>query len=68
MLHLVFTEEAVQALHYERYHYHVQVKMEVLRLNARYRHCQLVRNLAVELNVELLFLPSYLPNLNLIER
>jgi transposase len=36
--------------------------------NARYQHCQLVQNLAAELNVELLFLPSYSPNLNLIER
>ena len=36
--------------------------------NARYQHCQLVQNLAAELKVELLFLPSYSPNLNLIER
>jgi transposase len=36
--------------------------------NARYQHCQLVKNLAAELNAELLFLPSYSPNLNLIER
>jgi len=36
--------------------------------NARYQHCQLVQNLAAELSVELLFLPSYSPNLNLIER
>jgi len=36
--------------------------------NARYQHCQLVQNLAAELSIELLFLPSYSPNLNLIER
>ena len=36
--------------------------------NARYQHCQLVQNLASELGIELLFLPSYSPNLNLIER
>ena len=36
--------------------------------NARYQHCRLVQNLAAELSVELLFLPSYSPNLNLIER
>lgn len=36
--------------------------------NARYQHCQLVQNLAKELGIELLFLPSYSPNLNLIER
>jgi transposase len=36
--------------------------------NARYQRCQLVQNLARELNIELLFLLSYSPNLNLIER
>ena len=36
--------------------------------NARYQHCQLVQDLARTLGIELLFLPSYSPNLNLIER
>jgi len=36
--------------------------------NARYQRCQLVQNLAGALGLELLFLPSYSPNLNLIER
>jgi transposase len=36
--------------------------------NARYQRCRLVQDLAEELSVELLFLPSYSPNLNLIER
>jgi transposase len=36
--------------------------------NARYQRCKLVESLALELNIELLFLPSYSPNLNLIER
>jgi transposase len=36
--------------------------------NARYQRCQLVQTLARQLNIELLFLPSYSPNLNLIER
>ena len=36
--------------------------------NARYQHCKLVQNLAEDLGIELLFLPSYSPNLNLIER
>ncbi len=36
--------------------------------NARYQHCALVMGLAKSLNIELLFLPSYSPNLNLIER
>ena len=36
--------------------------------NARYQRCELVQSLARELQIELLFLPSYSPNLNLIER
>ena len=36
--------------------------------NARYQRCGLVQELAATLNIELLFLPSYSPNLNLIER
>lgn len=36
--------------------------------NARYQHCALVMNLATSLNIRLQFLPSYSPNLNLIER
>lgn len=36
--------------------------------NARYQHCVLVMDLAQSLNIHLEFLPSYSPNLNLIER
>ena len=36
--------------------------------NARYQRCELVQALAAELRIELLYLPSYSPNLNLIER
>lgn len=36
--------------------------------NARYQYCHLVQNLAQQLGIELLYLPSYSPNLNLIER
>lgn len=36
--------------------------------NARYQKCQSVTNKAKELNIELLYLPPYSPNLNLIER
>jgi transposase len=36
--------------------------------NARYQRCRLVQSLARSLHVELLYLPSYSPNLNLIER
>ena len=36
--------------------------------NARYQKCALVMELAKKLGIELLWLPSYSPNLNLIER
>lgn len=36
--------------------------------NARYQRCQMVMQLAQELGMELLSLPPYSPNLNLIER
>jgi transposase len=36
--------------------------------NARYQHCKLVKRYARVLGIELLFLPAYSPNLNIIER
>lgn len=36
--------------------------------NARYQHCQHVRDVASQLGITLVFLPTYSPNLNLIER
>lgn len=36
--------------------------------NARYQRCRLIMTIATGLNIELLFLPPYSPNLNLIER
>jgi transposase len=36
--------------------------------NARYQRCRLVLDVATALEIELLFLPPYSPNLNLIER
>ena len=36
--------------------------------NARYQHCAAVTSKAATLDIELLFLPAYSPNLNLIER
>lgn len=36
--------------------------------NARYQHCQFIKDLAIELGINLVFLPPYSPNLNLIER
>lgn len=36
--------------------------------NARYQHCEIVKKVAAQLNIQLVFLPPYSPNLNLIER
>lgn len=36
--------------------------------NARYQKCMVVKELAENLNIELLYLPTYSPNLNIIER
>jgi len=36
--------------------------------NAAYQRCHFVREEALKLGIELLFLPTYSPNLNLIER
>ena len=36
--------------------------------NASYQKCNLVKELAIKLGIELIFIPPYSPNLNLIER
>jgi transposase len=46
----------------------ITVPITLVLDNARYQHCALVQQLAESLHIELLFLPSYSPNLNLIER
>lgn len=46
----------------------LQTPITLVLDNARYQRCKLVQELAARLNIELLFLPSYSPNLNLIER
>jgi transposase len=46
----------------------LQVPITIVLDNARYQRCELVQSLARQLGIRLLFLPSYSPNLNLIER
>ena len=46
----------------------LRVPITLVLDNARYQRCALVQELAGSLGMELLFLPSYSPNLNLIER
>ena len=45
-----------------------QLPVSIILDNAKYQKCALVASLALELNIELLYLPAYSPNLNLIER
>lgn len=45
-----------------------ELPLKIVLDNARYQHCKLVEEAAKKLNVTLLFLPSYSPNLNIIER
>jgi len=42
--------------------------LKIVLDNARYQHCKFVEEAAIKLNITLLFLPSYSPNLNIIER
>ena len=46
----------------------LRVPITLVLDNARYQKCKMVYALAARLNIELLFLPAYSPNLNLIER
>lgn len=51
----------------ERYR-KTRVPISIVLDNARYQRCYLVQLTAKLMNIELLFLPPYSPNLNLIER
>ena len=47
---------------------HPTTAITLIMDNARYQRCELVRSHAAILDIELLYLPAYSPNLNLIER
>lgn len=47
---------------------HYKIPITLVLDNAKYQKCDLVSLLAKELKIELLYLPPYSPNLNLIER
>jgi len=49
-------------------HLHPDIPITLVLDNARYQKCKLVWALAASLDIELLYLPAYSPNLNLIER
>ena len=48
--------------------YNRDIPITIVLDNARYQKCKLVTAKAAELNIELLYLPPYSPNLNIIER
>ena len=48
--------------------HYVNLPLKIVLDNARYQRCKLVKEKAKELGITLLFLPSYSPNLNIIER
>lgn len=49
-------------------HLNLKTPITLVLDNARYQRCNLVKQFAKQLDIELLFLPAYSPNLNLIER
>lgn len=50
------------------YNLNLGIPITLILDNARYQKCAIVQELAKFLNIELLYLPPYSPNLNLIER
>lgn len=51
-----------------RIYHHDMKPIYIVLDNARYHHAKVVRDLAEKLNIKLLYLPPYSPNLNIIER
>lgn len=62
------TAETILAFMKQLREHYVDLPIKIVLDNARYQHCKLVEAAAIELNITLLFLPSYSPNLNIIER
>ncbi len=63
----ISAETIVLFLQQLKEHY-VGLPLKIVLDNARYQHCKMVEEQAKELGITLLFLPSYSPNLNIIER
>lgn len=60
--------QSVCDLLWQLYQLNLKIPITLVLDNARYQKCKVVQELAEILNMELLYLPSYSPNLNLIER
>lgn len=61
-------QTVIQFLYQLRIYYFDMKPIYIVLDNARYQHCDLVRYTAWQLNIHLTFLPTYSPNLNVIER
>lgn len=61
-------QSIVEFLYKVRFYYHDMKPISIVLDNARYQHCELVKQTATKLNIQLVFLPPYSPNLNIIER
>lgn len=64
---LVTAETIVEFFKQLREHYQ-QKTIVIVMDNARYQRCQMVQDMASRMNIQILFLPPYSPNLNIIER
>jgi len=62
------TAQTVVSFLYQLREKYPRLPLYIVLDNARYQHCQLVKQTAENLHIQLLFLPAYSPNLNLIER
>lgn len=62
------SESIVDFFHQLRIYYFDMKPIYIVLDNARYQKCQLVKYVAWQFNIKLVYLPSYSPNLNIIER
>lgn len=62
------TAETVCELLYKLRKYYGLTPITIFLDNAKYQKCNMVQQCAMALNIDLEFLPTYSPNLNLIER
>jgi transposase len=62
------TAETIVAFFKQIKEHYGALPLKIVLDNARYQHCTFVEEAAKSLNITLLFLPSYSPNLNIIER
>ena len=72
-LHIITNDTYINAqsvcqLLYEIAKHNAGIPVTLVLDNARYQKCKLVWQLAEELKIDLLYIPPYSPNLNLIER